>query len=148
MTARRTELEVAGEVVVRLVGTLLIPGTPQAIRRAADALGIPVDTIRQAHEHLERRSFQPLRGEPCRLQSLPQPPPDVRQRRRKTKAAPGGPFVCGIGGCLDAYPSPQGRASHRVAAHAEPIDCPKGCGRKINPRGVGPHTAHCAGVIV
>lgn len=150
--ALRTEVEVAGQAVVRLVEAALIPGTAQGIARAARALGIPVDAIRQAHEHLKHRTFEPPFEQACRLRPVVVAPFSIEQAAqapRKPRAAraprPVGPFVCGIDGCAETYPTGQGRASHRIAAHGTPVPCPKGCGRMLNPRGIGAHASRCTG---
>lgn len=66
-------------------------------------------------------------------------------RRTASADAPTGPHRCTEPGCDASYPTAQGLASHRLAAHGDPIPCPKGCGRMVNPRGVGAHARRCEG---
>lgn len=56
-----------------------------------------------------------------------------------------GPHECPEPGCDATYGDRRGLASHRLAAHSDPVPCPKGCGRMINPRGLGPHMKNCKG---
>lgn len=143
MTAMRTEVQVAGQAVVRLVQAALIPATPQGIRRAADALGIPVDAIRQANEQLRHRTFEPPHEEACRLRQVAIVETPPRRRRTSAKAHVNeGPHTCPEPGCDARYLDRRGLASH-VLAHRW-VTC-EGCGLQVNARGIGAHRRHCTG---
>lgn len=58
-----------------------------------------------------------------------------------------GVHVCPELGCDASYDDRRGLAAHRRAAHTELVVCPGGCGRMINPAGLGPHSRFCTGPI-
>ncbi|HRW40786.1 MAG TPA: hypothetical protein P5193_04485 [Microthrixaceae bacterium] len=61
------------------------------------------------------------------------------------RSAGAGEFTCDHPGCDATYAHRRGLASHRLAAHTEPVPCPNGCGRLVNQRGIGPHLRFCPG---
>ena len=76
------------------------------------------------------------------------PVPAKRPPAKRTvagKARAEGPFECPEHGCTAVYDDRRGLASHRIAAHSDPVPCPNGCDRLINPKGLGPHLKHCTG---
>lgn len=134
-SATRTEVQVAGEVVVRLIDAALIPGTPEALARSCRALGISVNDVRAAHLHLTHHTYEPPFALPCPLRQLER---DTPRKRRQAKVRPTGPHSCDVDDCDRSYPTRQGLASHRLAAHAEKVPCPE-CSELVNPRGIGAH---------
>lgn len=86
-----------------------------------------------------QRARDRRRGGPAR------PTPPVKKKPAAGKRRAEGPFECPERGCTAVYGDRRGLASHRIAAHSDPVPCPNGCDRLINPKGLGPHLKHCTG---
>lgn len=62
---RRTEAEVAADTIVALLDDGLLPRRAPVIRRAARAVGITTEMVRDAHTQFERRGFRRPSGVRC-----------------------------------------------------------------------------------
>lgn len=88
--------------------------------------------------------FKAAHAPPPPPPAAPRPKPAKPKKPERDPDAPG-EFKCEQEGCTREFDTHQARSTHRRRDHAEPVLCPNGCGRTLNPVGVGPHLRFCTG---
>lgn len=79
MTIVRTELELAADVIVRLVDCGLLPRTTLTVLQAAADVGIPLSALTAARDRHTRRGWRPPSQRPLTEWGLPLARPTSRR---------------------------------------------------------------------